>query len=172
MLRLFFALWPDRQVRADIQTFATGLPLKNARLVAEKNIHITLAFLGNVDEPTCDALIKGANSIRVAPFSLSLDSLGWWKKPKIAWLAPSTWPDELARLAEELHALSRECGLSLEERPYRPHLTLARKVTTAVPDISPEPISWNINEFCLLESKTHESGVEYKVKVSWPLKFM
>ncbi|MCH6583514.1 MAG: RNA 2',3'-cyclic phosphodiesterase, partial [Proteobacteria bacterium] len=144
MLRLFFALWPDEHVRAEIQAFATSLPLKNARLVAEKNIHITLAFLGNVDEPTCNALIKGANSIRVAPFSLSLDSLGWWKKPKIAWLAPSAWPDELSRLAEGLHVLSRECGMSLEERSYRPHLTLARKVTATVPDISPEPISWNI----------------------------
>ncbi|MFT5131841.1 MAG: 2'-5' RNA ligase [Gammaproteobacteria bacterium] len=172
MARLFFALRPDRQVRAEIQTFADALSLESARLVAAKNTHITLAFLGSVDELTRRCLIKGASLLRIPPFTLSLDNLGWWRKPKIAWLAPSTFPDELSELAADLQHLSEDCGLNLEKRPYLPHLTLARKVTSPISSTHVDPISWNINEFCLLESIAGENGVEYQVKVSWPLKIM
>jgi RNA 2',3'-cyclic 3'-phosphodiesterase len=170
--RLFFALWPDNRVRNEIQVFANQLPLDGARLVAQKNTHITLAFLGNVDEETSTALIRAASRLQVAPFSLNLDRSGWWKKPKIAWLAPTDCPEELSRLVAELGALAQSCGLALDGRPYRPHLTFARKVPRALADIPLQPISWNIKEFCLLESKTHPQGVEYQVKVSWPLKIM
>lgn len=172
MSRLFFALWPDPQVRAEIYDYVSGIPLENSRLVAESNTHITLAFLGNVDEETSARLIAAASNVSIAPFAISLDQIGWWRKPKIAWLAPSSYPDELSRLATDLHKLSEDCGVSMEARPYRPHLSFARKVTKAVSGNLHRPISWNINEFCLLESKSSRSGLEYQVKVRWPLKIM
>ena len=172
MPRLFFALLPDALVRAEIQAFADTLSLDGGRLVPELNTHITLAFLGMVEEVTCDELITGASLLRAAPFSLRLDSMTWWPKPKILCLAPSSYPDTLTRLATDLHELSKECGVVLDGRPCNPHLTLARKIAVPHPDIHLEPISWNINEFCLVESKPRENGVEYQVKVSWPLKIM
>lgn len=172
MPRLFFSLWPDAQVRTQIQSFASSLSLVNARLLPEHNRHVTLAFLGNVEPATTTALIDAAGEIRIQPFSLILDSLVCWKKPKIACLTPSAYPEPLPALAAQLHALSVRCGVRLEERAYRPHLTLARKVTADLPDISVQPISWNIKEFCLIESVADESGVKYQVKVSWPLKIM
>ena len=159
-------------MRAGIQAFASQLSLATGRLVADKNTHITLVFLGNVDEQTSAALIKGASRLRIAPFSLSLDRLGWWRKPKIAWLAPSTHPQELSQLVLELSTMAKSCGVGLDERPSPPHLTLVRKVTGALTDIPMQPIFWNINEFCLLESRTDREGVEYQVRESWPLKIM
>lgn len=170
--RLFFALWPGNQVRAEIYDYVSGLPLEAGRLIAGSNVHITLVFLGNVDEQTTARLIAAAGNVRIAPFSINLDQIGWWRKPKVAWLAPSRYPNELTRLAAYLHNLSEGCGLSLDARPYRPHLTFARNVTKAVPDTLQRPISWNINEFCLLESKSSRTGVEYQVKVRWPLEIM
>jgi 2'-5' RNA ligase len=170
--RLFFGLWPDSQLRTEIQTFASQLSLDTGRLVASTNTHITLVFLGNVDELSCTALKKGAARLSIKPFSLRLDRLGWWSKPKIAWLAPTEQPAELIQLASELASLARRCGLSLEERPYKPHLTLARKVKNPLQEASVQPISWNINEFCLLESISTPAGIEYQVKESWKLKIM
>ena len=172
MARLFFALWPNKRVRVDIQAFASRLSLDTGRLVAARNTHITLAFLGNVDEQTSTALINAVNHLCIEPFSLSLNRFGWWRKPKIAWLAPTDYAEELSQLANELNSLATNCGLNLDQRPYRPHLTLARKVINPLADISVPPIFWNINEFCLLESTTSQAGVEYQVKQSWPLKIM
>ncbi len=172
MARLFFALWPDESVRAEIQAQVSTFPLPGGRLVAENNTHITLAFLGDIDAGTRADLIREATSLRITPFSLTLDHVGCWPKPKIAWLAPSSPPEQLFRLAAALHLLSQNCGLSLAERPFRPHLTVARKVACLTADIPLQPISWNINKFCLLDSISHASGVEYQVKRSWPLKIM
>jgi RNA 2',3'-cyclic 3'-phosphodiesterase len=172
VVRLFFALWPDQQVRTEIQSFASQLSLGTARLVASRNTHITLAFLGNVDEETTTAINRGANSVCMKSFSLTLDRLGWWKKPKIAWLAPTDYPPELPQLASELARLAKGCGVNLDERPYRPHLTLVRKLAQPLADCHVQPIFWNIKEFCLVESNSTEEGVKYQVKESWPLKIM
>jgi len=173
MARLFFGLRPDDHVRRAIQAFARTLPPgASGRLVAEKNTHITLAFLGSVDAPTGDCVRSAAASVRAAPFSLCLDTLGWWQKPRVAFLAPSSLPDELSRLAASLQGLCRDCGVAMPDRPYRPHLTLARKVNQRPPDLPVPPIRWDIREFCLLESSTRPEGVEYQVRAGWPLKIM
>ncbi len=172
MARMFFGLWPDEKVRSEIQAFSKQLQLDTGRWVEDKNFHITLAFLGNVDEETRAALIRGADHFCVEPFALSLDYLDWWQKPKIAYLAPSNIPQELSQLVSELNGLALDCKLSLDTKPYRPHLTLARKVLKPLSAIPLTSIFWNINEFCLLESKTAKEGVEYQVKESWPLKIM
>jgi 2'-5' RNA ligase len=151
MARLFFALWPDKRVRVDIQAFASRLSLDTGRLVAARNTHITLAFLGNVDEQTSATLINAVSYLSIEPFSLSLNRLGWWRKPKIAWLAPTDYAQELSQLANELKRLATSCGLNMDQRPYQPHLTLARKVTHPLTDIPVQPIFGNINEFCLLQ---------------------
>ncbi len=171
-MRLFFGLWPEDEQRERLYTLAQSLPLENARLLAMTNTHITLAFLGNVDDEIYPRLAEGASLIQMEAFSLRLDSLGWWQKPKIAWVGPSTYPDELPALALALHTLARDCGLRMEERPYRPHLTLARKVKSDYDRVDFEPISWNIKEFCLIESISQKQGVRYEVKLRWPLKIM
>ena len=110
-MRLFFGLWPENEHREQLYTLAESLTLENARLLAKSNTHMTLAFLGNVDEEIYARLEEGAKQIQARSFSLRLDSLGWWQKPKIAWVGPSTYPDELPTLAQALHALARDCGL-------------------------------------------------------------
>lgn len=173
MARLFFALWPDERVRNEITDLAHSLPLQpTARLLVPENLHLTLAFLGNVDDPTRLELERGAASIEAAAFSLCLDSLDRWNKPKIACLLPSMFPDQLAGLADGLTGLSRACGVSMEERAYRPHMTLARKVTQALPEMKPGPIHWDVRAFSLMESRSTKQGVKYESRASWPLKIM
>ncbi len=56
-----------------------------------------------------------------------------------------------------------------ERRPYRAHLTLARKVGKAPRSQAIEAIQWPVNEFCLVQSRTLPTGAEYAVLRTWPL---
>ena len=171
-MRLFFALWPGAEQRQALAGLAQSLPLENARLLAPANTHLTLAFLGEVNDELYPRIAAAAENIHCGPFSLYLDRLGWWQKPKIAWVGPSSYPKDLPQLAGELHGLARNCGLRMDERPYRPHVTLARKVRAAYEEVEFTPIGWDLSEFCLVESTSTAGGVKYEVKLRWPLKIM
>ena len=62
------------------------------------------------------------------------------------------------------------CGLVADgNQPYRPHLTLSRKVLRPVSGADPQPICWNISDFCLVHSVTRDSGAEYRILQRWEL---
>ncbi len=169
MPRLFFALWPDDTTREKLAAVADRLAPDCGRKVSKQNLHITLVFLGNVEDSRLDGLLAGVAGIHADNFSLRLDTIGWWKRPRILWLAPSTIPTGVSRLVSMLNACLKEAGFQLEDRPYRPHLTLARKVVKLASEIDFEPIQWNISHFSLIESNTLSEAVEYSVRDSWPL---
>lgn len=173
MARLFFALWPEPAVCDEIVAVTRGLALQEgARRLVPANLHLTLVFLGNVEAHTRDKLQQGAATVEATAFSLCLERLEFWKKPRIVCFLPTDCPEALTRLAGQLARLSRDCGLQLDERPYRPHMTLARKVTQALPDFAPRPVHWQPREFHLVESQSTEQGVKYTSRARWPLKIM
>ena len=92
MKRLFFALWPDNAVRGRLAEIAGLLPVNTGRRVPPDNFHITLAFLGNVQELVVPELAAAAEQMRQPSFSLQIDRCGWWKRAKVAWLAPGNHP--------------------------------------------------------------------------------
>lgn len=172
MARLFFSLWPDETVRGRISLATDNLQLCEGRRLAKSNYHMTLAFLGNVSEETEERLSHFAANLRYPACGFRLERSGWWPKPKIAWLAPTLWPEELGDLARDLNDAARDMGISMPERPWRPHVTVARKIKTAFPEREIEPIDWQIADFCLVESITGDVAPEYRVKASWPLEIM
>ena len=169
MKRLFFALWPDNAVRGRLAEVAGLMPMNTGRRVPPDNFHITLVFLGNVQEQVVPELAAAAERLRQPGFSLQIDRCGWWKRAKVAWLAPATTPAPLLDLVEQINLLSRTAGLPVDKRDYNPHLTVARKVTRPVTGLTFEPVQWDIKNFCLVESVTHQLGARYQVIRSWPL---
>ena len=169
MKRLFFALWPDNAVRGRLAEVVGLLPINTGRRVPPDNFHITLVFLGNVQEQVVPELAAAAERLRQPGFSLQIDRCGWWKRAKVAWLAPATTPAPLLDLVEQISQLSRTAGLPVDKRDYNPHLTVARKATHPVTARSFEPIQWDIKDFHLIESVTHQQGARYQVIRSWPL---
>ena len=168
--RLFFALWPDAQTRDRLAAIAAGLPARCGRRVDREALHLTLSFLGNVGEDARDCLVQGAEAIRAPGFALTLDSLGWFRRARVVWLAPQKVPAELAQLVEGIDAVVRACGLAPDNnRPYQPHLTLSRKAVRPVKCLDIEPICWNIRDFCLVHSITHDTGPEYRILQRWVL---
>ena len=169
MKRLFFALWPNDEVRAKLLDKARLLPIHTGRHVPPENFHITLVFLGNVEEQTIPELADGAEALSIPGFSLQINHGGWWKRAKVAWLAPAYTPEPLLELVRQLHHRARLAGLPLDKRDYSPHLTIARKLTRPLKPCTFEPIHWDVREFCLVESVTHEKGARYRVMQSWAL---
>lgn len=168
--RLFFALWPDDGVRDRLHALAPqAIRGSAARRVSRENLHVTLVFLGSVDANTRDCVERVACGIQGRPFTLTLDRLGYWPKPRILWAGSTGLPEPLVLLVDALKTAVAACDLEPEKRTYRAHVTLARKVTKDLESGDIDPIDWYVNRFVLVESWTRPSGVSYKVLRSWDL---
>ncbi len=154
MARLFFALWPDAPSRPRLAARAAELVrLCGGRAVPEANIHLTLAFLGEVDAARVPLLHAAATQLEVQPFRLELDRLGSFSAARVGWSAPGRMPEALAGLAAGLKAALESRGFTLDDRPFAPHATLARRIERAVVPQAIEPIAWQAEEFALVESR-------------------
>jgi 2'-5' RNA ligase len=186
--RLFFALWPEGAARKEALAFMDGLkPGLQARWCEPGNLHITLAFLGDVEAERAAAAKAAADAAGAPAFALSLERIELWRKPGVLCLTPAQTSDALLGLAEDLAARLRAAGFALENRAYRPHLTLARDATRLPDRLRPSddapagsgrggdearlerPIVWTVSRFVLAESVAVERGTEYRVLSEWPL---
>lgn len=169
MGRYFFALWPDDKVRRRLETISKQLPDDCGRRVMIDNLHITLIFLGNVGDAVMEGMRRDVDDIKGRPFSLTLDRCGWWKRPQVIWLGTDTIAEDLVELVARLKDIAAGHGLGTDSRPYAPHLTLVRKARRPLTGFSYVPVHWEIRDFCLVQSITHATGVEYRVVQNWPL---
>lgn len=168
--RLFLALWPDEELRQQIKRHSKVLLSHGGgRPVALENIHITLAFLGNVDASQQACVEQVADRIQCPAFRLTLDQAGHWSRPRVLWIGASEIPDTLLKLVADLYKGIRNCGLELDSRPYRAHLTLMRKVNRAPAELNVQPVDWQVNRFVLVRSTTLPEGVKYEVAKEWGL---
>ncbi len=145
------------------------LPEVDARIIAPKNFHITLHFIGSVLPDTKGCLHQAAQSITFEPFDLSLDGFGFFSKAKIFWMAAQAVPVELKRLHKNLGAALSDCGFQPDPRPYSPHVSLLRKAKTRAIDYPAFSIDWHVDEFVLVESVSAPEGDDYKVIEKYPL---
>jgi 2'-5' RNA ligase len=166
--RLFFALWPDDEIRQSLARLIQPIPAKEFKWVQPHNLHVTLVFLGQVDAATELSIKQSVADISAQPFELTFDILSYWSKPKILCLTClQPVPEEAVLLTSALTASAANCGLQTDTRPYTPHITLARHARY-FPDVKLEPILWRAEAFCLVESCSEPDGVCYKVIQQWP----
>jgi len=170
VLRLFFALWPDpASRRALVRATRAAVRHSGGRPVAEDNLHLTLVFLGGVDAPGRGCCEAAADALRAPAFTLTLDTLGHWPRARVLWAGCTQVPPPLAALAASLAAALVPCGYRPEPRPFRPHVTLARKVACWKGGARADPVSWPVRELCLAASVTDPAGARYRVLRRWPL---
>ena len=169
MSRYFFALWPDDDVRRQLEAVSDRLPAGCGRKVRTENLHITLVFLGSVEEPVIKRVRGDADGIGGRQFVLTLENYGWWKRPQVIWLGSDMVPGPLEELAARLNVIAAGHGLRVDSRPYAPHLTLVRKAKRPLTRFSYIPIHWEIRDFCLVQSVTLAAGAEYRIIQNWPL---
>ena len=134
-MRLFFALEPGGQTAIDIADWRDRQLPAAGRPVPVANLHITLAFLGEISshrlERLCNAVDQYLQCKSLPGGELTLDQVGYWSKPRILWLGPSQWPESLNQLAAGLGQLGGVEGGKRKRGAFQPHITLFRGCETA-----------------------------------------
>lgn len=147
MARLFFALWPDNETRTELNHVAQKFKNENFRLVKKSNLHITLEFLGEISNQDQEGLIDKAAKIHSESFSLELTRTGWWRKPQILWIGTTSVPKPLSNLVTSIKKCVKQQGLKTDQRPYKPHVTIARKVKQVIVPTETFHIPWHVTSF-------------------------
>jgi 2'-5' RNA ligase len=166
--RLFFALWPDDALRASIAgRLRDMVPDGVGRTQQPGQLHLTLEFLGPVPESRFGSVCEAADAVRPAPCEVILDRIAYWRRSSVLCLLASATPPALVALVEDLRSALRARDFAADPRPYRAHLTLARKVWRPVTLPPPVPVRWPVEGFALVESRTDPAGSIYTVLQSW-----
>jgi len=149
--RLFVALWPGPEVGQALQAWGRRWPgVAAAQPVPLQRLHLTLHFLGDVPRDWLPGLMA-AIAVPFTPFVLPLGRSALWPGG-IAVLEPERVPAPLARLHAAIGERLQRLSLPTEARPFRPHVTLARRAGTAAAPGSGPPVHWPVRGFVLVES--------------------
>jgi RNA 2',3'-cyclic 3'-phosphodiesterase len=129
MARIFFALHLRHELQSKLSAVQKVIPVpQNAvKWVEEKNLHLTLQFIGDVDGHTLETILKGARlaAWNIQPFSIEIARIGSFptpKQPRVIWAGVTAGAEELAGLAS---VLAKEIGIR-PDKPFSPHITLGR----------------------------------------------
>jgi 2'-5' RNA ligase len=184
-MRLFIAIELPEDVRAAIAREQARLRAlcpenRSIRWTAADSLHLTLKFIGDTPPERVPALTEALQGIEpVAPFTVAVRGFGFFPDaghPHVFW-AGFEGPPELGQLARAIDAALASTGISRENRPFTPHLTLARfRVPRAEPallraiGISPKDGvgSFPVNEYFLFESHLLPGGAQHKKIARFP----
>jgi 2'-5' RNA ligase len=142
VIRAFIAIDIPDAIQQKLNEITTRLQsldqTKAVRWVAARNIHLTLKFLGEVSQTNLELLteIIQAEAIKHRPFELEVGELGAFpsiRRPRVIWIGIHA-PQELLTLQHGVEAETIRLGYAAEERPFSPHLTLARISHNASPE--------------------------------------
>lgn len=170
--RVFFAFWPDAPARARLEALARdAAQALGGRAMRADSLHVTLAFIGEVDDTRCDRLREIGDAVRAPAFRMTLDRCGLWRHNGIFQAGCHEAPSGEARLFAALAAPLRGAGFALDARPHLPHVTLVRKAGTQGGEmpVMATPIAWEVDAFTLVESTLAADGSRYRIRARWPL---
>ena len=163
--RLFLALMPNAAVRQRIDALVRRCSwCPGSQLYAAADWHVTLHFLGDVPSEQVGVIAAGV-CLPAVSFQWALDRSQRWPKGLVV-LSASVVPPPLMALHEALGEQLRALGQRVEARPYRPHLTLARRAESAEPVGDFATIDWPVRGFALVKS-TGLAQRRYEVLQHW-----
>jgi 2'-5' RNA ligase len=177
MLRLFVGLSLPEAVRTQLTFLSGGIP--GARWTEPDNYHITLTFIGEVEDTVAEDLDGVLASLRVPGFSLRLDGVDTFQEgenPKLLWAGVSA-PEALYQLKEKTDRALDMSRLPFDKRKYVPHVTLARlknpdkeklvNFMQAHHDFTTQDIG--VTSVHLYQSHQTKNGSRYDILESYPL---
>jgi RNA 2',3'-cyclic 3'-phosphodiesterase len=180
-VRLFVAVDPPPAAVTELDARLAPLRAEwpTLRWADPEQWHLTLTFCGETTERTADRLAERLSraAARHAALELRLSGAGGFPRPKragVLWCGVAGDAAGLIRLAASTSAAARRCGITVEDRRYRPHLTVAR-VTTAA-DLRPlvdavaavDGPGWTAREIHLVRSHLGRPTVHERIG-TWPL---
>jgi 2'-5' RNA ligase len=176
MPRLFTGLEIPSRVAQSLAMMRGGLP--GARWIDPENYHLTLRFIGDIDDALANEIAGMLGRVRRVAFELRLDGLLSFggRKPR-AVVAAVTPVAPLMELQAEQERLLQRLGLEPEGRKYTPHVTLARLRDSSSWEVADylsarghyRSASFEISRFVLFSSRASVGGGPYVVEVDYPL---
>jgi len=169
-MRLFVAVDVDEAVRERISPILSELAISGVKAVEPENLHITLLFLGEVDELKAEKVQKELSEIKFSPFKISFEGVSAFpnlNSPRVVWVGVKDG-GELVKLADSVYQKLKKLGFK-RDKEFKAHLTVAR-VKKKNPEIS-EIIKRNstrsfgemeVREFKLKQSTLTPKGPIYR----------
>lgn len=173
--RLFVAIAIPELLQELLVAIQHSCTIEGAKWTKPQNFHITLRFLGNIQEDRLPAIHAALNTIKHKAFTVIPSPVGTFNE-KVLWVGVEK-TGTLAKLKEEVDQTLETLGIVPELRPFQPHITLARLKTAhkAALQVFLEknaqqtfPV-FSAAHFILYESVSHEKGVEYHPLHYYPL---
>lgn len=176
MIRLFVALELPETVRTRLALMQGGVP--GAKWQREDQMHLTLRFIGDVDERMARDIDEALQTVHAPAFTFELAGVGDFggKDPHALWAGVRS-NEHLIHLQKKVESALVRLGLEAETRKYTPHVTLARlrnapheKVAEFIAHHSlfnSGPIT--VNDFALYSSQLGSGGSVYRVESVYPL---
>jgi RNA 2',3'-cyclic 3'-phosphodiesterase len=176
MPRIFTGLEIPESVARELSMLRGGLP--GARWIDPDNYHVTLRFVGDVDDQTAREVASLLGRVRRGPFELRFDALSSFggRRPRAA-IATLAQTQALMDLQAEHERLMQRIGLEPEGRKYTPHVTLARLRDVSSRDVAAYltsrslfgPLPFTVERFVLFSSRASVGGGPYVVEAAYPL---
>lgn len=177
MLRLFVAIPPPEPIRDRLAALQGGVP--GARWVEPENLHLTLRFVGEVDDHRARDLDAELSRIRVPGFDLALagvDFFGTERKPAALWAGVDA-PPALAHLRDKVDRAAVAAGFEPDARKFKPHVTLARLKQAPRERLGRwladhglfRTETFHVDGFSLYRSDLTENGPIYQELAAYPL---
>ncbi|MCX8030697.1 MAG: RNA 2',3'-cyclic phosphodiesterase [Thermodesulfovibrionales bacterium] len=183
-MRCFIAIDLPKEIKLQIQQLIKSIShlSHEIRWVPFENLHLTLKFLGEIDEKTINKIQQILKKVlgERTPFKISISGVGAFpntKKPNVLWVgvAPS---EELKLLFEAIDTSFVHIGFIREKRGYSPHLTIGRvkdhknisEVIKSFNEFQGKTFgSFEVSEIYLMRSILHPQGAEYIKLISFKL---
>ena len=176
MIRLFVALELPEAVRTRLSLLQGGVP--GARWATDEQLHLTLRFIGEVDDNVAHDIDDALAGIRAPAFTLELAGVGEFggKNPRALWAGVR--PNEaLLHLQKKVETAIQRLGLPAEERKFSAHVTLARlkaaprekivQFLTHYALFASGP--FDVKQFVLFSSHLGSGGSVYHAERTYPL---
>ena len=175
MPRLFTALEIPFEIGQSLALLRGGLP--GARWVAPENYHLTLRFIGDIDDTLATEIADLLDKVERPAFDLQidgLDSFGGNKPRAVVAAVPAV--TQLVELQADHERIMQRIGLQ-PERKYKPHVTLARLRDTSSRQVAEflstrQPFrssSFPVSRFVLYSSRASVGGGPYVIEAEYPL---
>lgn len=165
--RVFLAAPLPPEVRFVLSEIVAGMPIPG-RVSPPENWHITLRFLDTVDRVTYERFLGALDPVSETAFPVALDGFGAFpnsRKATVFWAGIGRGAEQLAMLNEEAEEAALKAGLSPEERPFHPHLTLSRiRPPVDVSGLIDEELtlSWRCERLVMYRSHQGRGSVRYE----------
>jgi 2'-5' RNA ligase len=176
MPRLFTGLEIPSSVAQSLSMMRGGLP--GARWIEPENYHLTLRFIGDIDDALAREIAAMLDRVQRGAFELRLEGLSSFggRKPR-AVVAPAAQVGPLMELQAEQERLLQRLGLEPEGRKYTPHVTLARLRDSSSQQVADflaarghyHSVSFQVSRFVLFSSRASVGGGPYVIEADYPL---